>query len=43
MMTQEIEDDKNADVTFVILLINIREQNLLFQHYRRERKFQVFV
>lgn len=30
MMTQEIEDDKNTNVTFVIFLINIREQNLLF-------------
>lgn len=29
MMTQEIEDDKNANVTFVNFLINIREQNLL--------------
>lgn len=29
-MTQEIEDDKNTNVTFVIFLINIREQNLLF-------------
>lgn len=29
-MTQEVEDDKNTNVTFVIFLINIREQNLLF-------------
>lgn len=30
MMTREIEDDENVNVTFVNFLINIREQNPSF-------------